>query len=94
MENERKFRCACQQIHLLNSKLDDLQKRYLSAKRTNLRPFRYNLRLKLAVLEGLRNMYYDYAHGKADQVATLRQEVYGSVEEMQLAHQHMDTASN
>lgn len=92
MESERKFRSACRQIHILNNKVDDIQKRYRSAKEENKRSFRYNLRLKLAVLEGLRNMYYDYAHAKADQVASLRQEVYGTIEEMQNAHQHMETA--
>ena len=38
--------------------------------------FRYNLRLKLAVVEGVRNIYYDYAYAKADQVADLRRELF------------------
>ena len=46
------------------------------ARRTNNRSFRYNLRLKLAVVEGVRNMYYDYAYAKADQVADLRRELF------------------
>lgn len=77
VDEERRFRTACQQIILLNRKLDDLQKRYRSAKKDNLRTFRYSLRLRLAVVEGLRNMYYDYAHEKADQVAVLRKEMFG-----------------
>ena len=47
-----------------------------NARRTNNRSFRYNLRLKLAVVEGVRNMYYDYAYAKADQVADLRRELF------------------
>ena len=32
--------------------------------------------LKLAVVKGVRNMYYDYAYAKADQVADLRRELF------------------
>ena len=52
---ERRFRRACDQIVLLNQKLGEVQKRYKNARRTNNRSFRYNLRLKLAVVEGVRN---------------------------------------
>ena len=70
------FQKACDQIVLLNQKLGEVQKRYKNARRTNNRSFRYNLRLKLAVVEGVRNMYYDYAYAKADQVADLRRELF------------------
>lgn len=74
---EQRFKRACEQIVLLNGKIRDMQRRYNKAKRDNLRSFRYNMRLQLAVVEGLRNTYYDYAHNKADQVAQLRQELFG-----------------
>ena len=77
IDNERRFRRACEQIVHLNHKLDDLQHRYLGAKSNNMKTFRYSLRLRLAVVEGLRNMYYDYAHNKAETVASLREELYG-----------------
>ena len=73
---ERRFRKACDQIVMLNQRLGDVQKRYKNAKKANDRAFRYNLRLKLAVIEGARNMFYDYAYAKADQVATLRRELF------------------
>ena len=73
---ERRFKKACDQIVLLNQRLGEVQKRYKMAKRTNNRSFRYNLRLKLAVIEGARNMYYDYSYIKADQVAELRRELF------------------
>ena len=63
-------------IVLLNQKLCEVQKRYKKARSTNNRSFRYNLRLKLAVIEGARNMFYDYAYTKADQVADLRRELF------------------
>ena len=73
---ERRFRRACDQIVLLNQKLGEVQKRYKKAKSTNNRSFRYKLRLELAVIEGTRNMFYDYAYAKADQVADLRRELF------------------
>ena len=73
---ESRFRKACDQIVTLNQRLGDVQKRYKMAKRSNNSAFRYNLRLKLAVIEGARNMYYDYAYIKADQVAQLRKDMF------------------
>lgn len=76
---ERSFRRACEQIVLLNQRLDEVQVRYEAARDNNARAFRYNLRLKLAIVEGMRNVYYDYAHTKAKLVANLRRELYNEV---------------
>ena len=73
---ERRLRRACDQIVLFNQKLGEVQKCYKKARSTNNRSFRYNLRLKLAVIEGARNMFYDCANAKADQVADLRRELF------------------
>ena len=54
-----------------------MQQRYRRAKADNFKTFRYNLRLKLAVVEGTRNMYYQYAHMQAEKVAELRQQLFG-----------------
>lgn len=78
-ENERRFKRACEQIVQLNYSLDSLQQRYNKAKKDNHRSFRYSLRLRIAVVDGMRNMYYDYAHKKAEAVAELRQELFGEV---------------
>ena len=66
------FRRSCDQIILINQALGSLSFRYRKAKATNTRSFRYPLRLRLAVVEGIRNMYYDYAKQKADEVQNLR----------------------
>ncbi|KAK3098220.1 hypothetical protein FSP39_017351 [Pinctada imbricata] len=79
---EKGFRKSCEQIVLLNQKLTALQKRYDAAKRHNARAFRYNLRLRLAIVEGMRNVYYDFAHEKAKQVADIRQELFGEIVEI------------
>jgi len=71
-ETENRFRRACEQIILLNNKLEDLQLRYDKARLDNHKSFRYNLRLKMATVEGVRNSYYEYACWKAEKVAELR----------------------
>ena len=57
LETERRFRRACEQIVQLNYKMGDLEHRYKKAKTEGRRTFRYSLRLRLAAVEGLRNMY-------------------------------------
>ena len=79
VESERRFKKACEQIVQLNYSLDALQQRYNKAKKDNHRSFRYSLRLRIAVVDGMRNMYYDYAHKKAEAIAELRQELFGEV---------------
>lgn len=74
-EAERAFRKACEQIVQLNRRLDEMAKRYDKASKENHRSFRYSLRLRMAVTEGVRNMYYEYASNKADEITTLRCQV-------------------
>lgn len=69
---ENQFRRACDQIVLVNVKLRACSVRYRRAKATNMKSFRYPLRLRLAVVEGVRNMYYDYATQKAQEIGHLR----------------------
>lgn len=71
-EAETRFKRACEQVVLLNDKLDGLQRRYDKAVQENHRSFRYNLRLKMASVEGVRNAYYEYACEKAEEIAELR----------------------
>ena len=79
---QTKFRKACIQLTLLNKQLADVKERYQQAKEDNFRCFRYNLRLKLAVIEGVRNMYYDYAYTKAEDVVKLRHDLFGETVEI------------
>ena len=69
---ERKFHRACNQIVLLNRHIDNLQLRYDRAHRDNRRTFRYSLRIKLSALEGVRNMYVEFASMKADELMDLQ----------------------
>ena len=79
VDNERRFERACEQIVQLHYSLEALQQRYNKAKKDNHKSFRYSLRLRIAVVDGMRNMYYDYAHKKAEVVVELRQELFGEV---------------
>ena len=69
---ETNFRRACDQIVLMNKKLEACNVRYRRAKRCDTKSFRYPLRLRLSVTEGVRNMYYAYAQRKAEQVDEMR----------------------
>ena len=73
------FRRSCDQIFHLNLALIGLTRRYKKAKTENHRTFRYPLRLKLAVVEGVRNMYYDYAKLKAEEIQCLQDELQGQL---------------
>ena len=72
---DRKFRRACAQIVLLNNEIEALQTRYNRAMKTNRRSFRYSIRLRLATLEGIRNMFYEYASRMADELEELQERV-------------------
>ena len=74
---QRFFKC-CQQIILIDQKLDIVQTRYNRADKDNFRSLRYSLRLQLATVEGVRNAYYEYAKSKAQKMTQLRQVLFGS----------------
>jgi len=75
LEAESCFRRACRQILVLNRMVTDMQFRYDTALKQNARAFRYALRVRIAVLEGVRSMYFEYASMKADMIVELRKQV-------------------
>ena len=70
---DAKFQKACRQVLLLNNQVKEIGTRYDRAVRDNQRTQRYFLRLRLCTVEGLRNMYYEYACRQADKIADLEQ---------------------
>ena len=64
----KKFRIACAQLVQLNNLIEELEARYNRANRDNRRSFRYSLRLRLCTLEGVRNMIYEWASERADEL--------------------------
>ena len=73
----RNFRKTCAQISLLNRHHADVSKRYMTAKKDDHRIFRYRLRMRMSTIEGVREMYIDYAIYLADFLADLRSTMVG-----------------
>ena len=59
------FKKTCEQIVNLNFSLNALQQRYNKAKKENHRSWRYYFFAFFPVVDGMRNMYYDYSDKKA-----------------------------
>ena len=75
-EMERRFLLCCQQINLVDQKLDALQVRYIRANRDEHRSVRYSLRLQIATVEGVRNIFYQYAKVKGAEIARIRRGLF------------------
>ena len=69
---DRKFRKSCHHIRMLNRQIEEVQVRYDRAFASGRRSFRYTHRLKLATYEGMRNMYYEYACRRADELEKMQ----------------------
>jgi environmental stress-induced protein Ves len=69
-----KFEKACTQIVLLDQKIKDLEVRYKRALKNKKNSFRYNLRLRLSVVTGVKMMYHHYASTKADELHRLHRQ--------------------
>lgn len=72
---DRKFQHSCRQIMLLNHRIKEKQRRYDRAYKEHQRSWRYTLRLQLATMEGMRNMFYEYAYRRADELEALQDEL-------------------
>lgn len=70
-----KFDRACQQIALLDQKIRDLEVRYKRAVKHKKNSFRYNLRLRLSVVTGVKMMYHHYASTKAEELSRIRRQI-------------------
>lgn len=66
-----KLKRSGEQLQQVNQTLDSLEKRYKEAKKSKIRAFRYNLRLRLAIAEGVRNIYLEYTRMKLAEMARL-----------------------
>ena len=75
------FESVCEQIRLLNQRLDALHTRYSRACNENHKRGRYTLRLQVSTLENIRNMFVEYASSKADQLIRLQCQLGGLQED-------------
>ena len=66
------FRRACSQVILLNHKIEATKTRYDRARAVKRLSFRYTNRLKLTSLEGVRNLIYEHASAKCEEIEGLQ----------------------
>ena len=85
-ETDAKFKYLCDQLRMMNRTIKSIQVRYDRANNSGRRSFRYSLRIRLCVLEGIRNMYYDCALKVADQLDELRRR--NGIRIVSHSHQH------
>lgn len=78
---EQKFNTACTCLKTLNKTISRMQTRYDRASEVNRRSYRYTLRIRLVVLEGVRNMYYQYAMQKAEELEAAKDQFEESMSE-------------
>ena len=72
----KKFRLSCSQLIHINNLIEDVETRYNCSQAENRRSYRYILRLKLCSLEGVRNMFYEYAYAQADILEQMQMAFY------------------
>ena len=72
----KKFRLSCTQLIFINNLIEEAEIRYNRSQAENRRSYRYILRLKLCTLEGVRNMFYEYAYAKADELEKMQLDLF------------------
>jgi len=63
---ERNFLRGCKQLVLLNNEVRTITRRYERAVVVDSKTRRYNLRLRIMTIEGVRNMFHEYCQERAD----------------------------
>ena len=71
----RKFRICCKQVILLNNEIEHLQQRIDTATKYHSHSFLYMTKLKLASVEGIRNVFFDYACDRATELDGLHNQL-------------------
>ena len=60
------FQLVCSQLRILIRHIGEIQHRYKVANQKHQKGFRYSISIRLCVVEGVRNMHYEYALKLAD----------------------------
>ena len=72
---ESLFRRACEQVLVLNKQVENLTSRYSESEQRGNKIVYYQLRLRISILEGVRNMFYEYAAQKANVITELQRHI-------------------
>lgn len=72
---DRKFRRARKQIIVLNNRIESLIVRYDRSTKQGRKNFRHATRLQVATVEGVRNMFYEYARRQCEDMDELQEKL-------------------
>lgn len=75
ISTESFFRKSCEQVFVLNRHVQETTRRFNSSDHKGNKVLRYSLRLRLSVLEGVRNMYYEFAAKQAAEIVELQRRI-------------------
>ncbi len=89
---DAKFQRACTQVTILNNFLAELQARYDRAVEGNIKTYRYTLKLRICSVEGIRNMYYEYATATAEQIEDLENQMRAIGVELEIIYPNAEVA--
>ena len=95
---ESLFRRACEQVLILNKQVENQTRRYKEGEESGNKPLCYQLRLRISVLEGVRNMFYEYAAQKANVITELQHHILAADDDHDMSNNssfsEMDTGSD
>merc|ERR1712227_1201858 len=74
---ELRLRKSLQQILIIDSQIRELEILYKRAQKSKKNASRYNLRLKLSVVSGIKMMYHHYSSSKKEEINRLRTQLFG-----------------
>ena len=72
---DRKFRRARKQIVVLNNRIESLIVRFDRSTQQKRKSFRYATRMQVATVEGVRNMFYEYARRQCEDMDDLQEKL-------------------
>jgi len=74
---EQRLAKSLQQIVVIDSQIRELEILYKRAQKSKKNASRYNLRLKLSVVSGIKMMYHHYSSSKREEINRLRTQLFG-----------------
>jgi len=74
---EQRLRRSLQQILVIDGQIRELEILYKRAQKSKKNASRYNLRLKLSVVSGIKMMYHHYSSSKREEINKLRTQLFG-----------------
>ena len=83
---ERRLLKSLQQIVVFDGQIRELEILYKRAKKSKKNASRYNLRLKLTAVSGMKMMYHHYSSSKRDEISKLRTQLFAFGDDYQLGN--------